>query len=102
MKLAISKIAKILRCPEEILLEIEEKAGKLTNQKEVFERIVEENEKIIKDRLKRLKISSNKEAGEIFKSLLRKIALDDQILLQQLGNISPQKIEDLKKLILKI
>lgn len=97
--LAIQKLAKILRCPLETLDELEEKAKGITGKKGVLEKIFEENQLIIKNRLERLGLSSDSSSEIIYKSLLRKIAQDDQILLQQLGNISLAHFEDLKKIV---
>ncbi|PIZ70553.1 MAG: hypothetical protein COY11_02480, partial [Candidatus Portnoybacteria bacterium CG_4_10_14_0_2_um_filter_44_20] len=59
--IAISKIAKLLRMPDESrLVDLFEKMGKITGKKNVAEKIYEENQSIVGQRLRELGIGEDK------------------------------------------
>ena len=72
--IAISKIAKLLRMPNEnVLVDLFSKMEKLTGKKGVAERIFEENNKIVSQKLADIGISADKaDAQNIEEEILRK------------------------------
>jgi len=96
---AIQKLAKILRCDQDTLLDLEKKAEKVSGKAGILEKIAAENKRIIEDRLMRLGFAKEASAPEIYSALIRKITLDDQIFVQKLGNVTANKIEDCQKIL---
>lgn len=96
---AIQKLAKILRCDQDTLLDLEKKAEKVSGKAGILEKIAAENKRIIEDRLMRLGLAKEASAPEIYSALIRKITLDDQIFVQKLGNVTANKIEDCQKIL---
>jgi len=66
------KIAKILHADKKTIKRVEEKMAGVLGHNSVFDKIVEENEAIIKEKIKFLKIKENS-AASLYKSLINKI-----------------------------
>ena len=71
------KIAKILRADKDVLKEIEEKMRLIVGHNEVLDKICEENEKIIKNRLDFLNVKERR-AANIYQSLVDKLKITDE------------------------
>src|SRR3989338_3726340 len=71
------KIAKILRADKDVLKEIEEKMRLIVGHNEVLNKICEENEKIIKNRLDFLNVKERR-AANIYQSLVDKLKITDE------------------------
>ena len=71
------KIAKILRADKDVLKEIEEKMRLIVGHNEVLDKICEENEKIIKNRLDSLNVKEGR-AANIYQSLIDKLKITDE------------------------
>ena len=80
------KIAKILRTDKDVIRVLEEKLSSSTGKKNMMEKIVEENDTAIRNRLGVLGIGSAKFAKDIFDALIKKIEKDDENLANALGN----------------
>jgi hypothetical protein len=90
---AYEKIARILRADKDTIRVIEEKLGGLTGKKDVMDKIIEENEAMIKNRLAALGLKREATAKEVYTALINKIKNDDNLLFSTLdrphcGNIS--------------
>jgi hypothetical protein len=85
--IAISKIAKLLRMPNEnVLVDLFSKMEKLTGKKGVAERIFEENNKIVSQKLADIGISADKaDAQNIEAEILRKTGEADSSFFEFLG-----------------
>lgn len=99
---SIQKIAKILRTDKNTIERLAEKAEKLTDRYDVFDRIIEENEALIKNRLQLKDLSEGISAEEIYKSLIDKIREDDLQLFKALGKPSFMLKEDVDIVLDKI
>ncbi|MEK7635481.1 MAG: hypothetical protein AAB405_00060 [Patescibacteria group bacterium] len=99
---SIQKISKILRTDKNIIEQLSEKAEKLTDRYDVFDRIVEENEALIKNRLQLKNLNEGISAEEIYKSLIDKIREDDLQLFKALGKPSFMLKEDVDVVLDKI
>lgn len=82
MRLEISKLAKLLRISEQVVLDLEKKMEKISGKKGVIEKIVQENEEKISQKLKELNLTRESNAEEIYKALIRKIEETDQVLIK--------------------
>lgn len=97
------KIAKILRVDKRIISEIEERLNRVTGKIGVFQKIVEENKAVLKNRLSLLGLSENATAEEAYDALISKIEADDLAIfkalqIQGLDHFeSAQKVADLAK-----
>ena len=99
---SIQKIAKILRTDKNTIEQLAEKAEKITDRYDVFDRIMEENEALIKNRLQLKALSEGISAEEIYKSLIDKIREDDLQLFKALGKPSFMLKEDVDVVLNKI
>src|SRR3989338_674034 len=99
---SIQKIAKILRTDKNTIEQLAEKAEKITDRYDVFDRIMEENEALIKNRLQLKALSEGISAEEIYKSLIDKIREDDLQLFKALGKPSFMLKEDVDFVLEKV
>ena len=75
----ISKIAKLLRTPEEIVLRLEEEMNAATGKSGIFEKIYQENQQKIEQKLSDLKVVK-RDAKTIYEKLITKVEQDDKLL----------------------
>ena len=79
------KIARVLRVDHEVVLDLEAKLNKITGKKNVLKGIVEENDKLTRDRLDRLNLGRIAESKEVYDALTSKVEADDSRIYQSLG-----------------
>lgn len=79
---AYEKIARILRTDRDNIGVLEEKLARSTGKKGVLDRLVEENERVIRDRLARLGVRRDAQAKAVYDALIDKINKDDQQLFK--------------------
>ncbi len=79
------KIARILRIDKGVIRLIDEKLSALTGKKSVIDKIVEENETIIRNRLDFLGLSGYLSAEKVNAALMNKIETDERRLSEKLG-----------------
>ncbi|MEK9154763.1 MAG: hypothetical protein AAB596_01700 [Patescibacteria group bacterium] len=91
---SLEKIAKILRVDKNTITVIRDKAEALTGKTDVFDKIIEENEALIKNRLQLKELDKNIKAEEIYNALIEKIRQDDLQLFKALGKPSFMLKED--------
>jgi len=80
MKSEITKMAKLLRTSEEVVLELKEKMEKVSGQKGVIKKIVQENDQKIKQKLIELKLGDRPIAQQVYEALINKVKATDQAL----------------------
>ncbi|MEK7593229.1 MAG: hypothetical protein AAB464_00730 [Patescibacteria group bacterium] len=97
---AYEKIAKILRVDKDVIKNIEEQLGALTGKKNVMDKIGEDNDGLIDDRLNTLGLNRNSGAKDIYNALIKKIEIDNQLLSEFLKNPSASSSEDWRKVLL--
>lgn len=97
---AYEKIAKILRVDKDIIKNIEEQFGVLTGKKNVMDKIGEDNDGLIDDRLSALGLNRNSGAKDIYNALIKKIETDNQLLSKFLKNPLASKSEDWRRVLL--
>lgn len=88
------KLAKILRTDKDNLRLIDERLGASAGKREVMNKIIEENDFIIKNRLAGLGLDKNSGAKEVYDALVKKIKSDDDKLFEFLGKPSAIKTKD--------
>lgn len=96
------KLAKILRTDKDFLVKIETRLSAVTGKTGILEKIVEENEKQIQDRLAELGASRESGAAEIYDALISKIESDDYKLFEALGRPACHREEDCRTIIDRI
>jgi len=79
---ATEKLAKILRTPKDLLLEVSEHLSVLTGKSGVMQDIVESNDAEILEALHALKLSPGVNAKEMYGALIAKIEADDHTLYE--------------------
>ncbi len=84
---AAEKLAKILRADKDYLGRIEERFSYMTGKKGVLDKIVEENDKAIKNTLAILGVGNGEKARaeEIYHGLISKMEADDNKISEALG-----------------
>ncbi len=87
------RIAKILRCDRDVIRLIEERFSAVTGKKNVIDRIVEENEAMMKNRLADLGLTTDVSAKTIYDGLIEKISADNDLLSKALKLDSAQAAE---------
>ncbi len=70
-------IARFLRCDKDYLEKINTHFSKVTGKKGVFEKIAEENNLILEDRMARLGLSRNTDSKHVYDALISKTESDD-------------------------
>jgi hypothetical protein len=86
MSEAHDKLAKILRTKPEVLLDLEDKLGRLTDKKGVIEKIMEQDHFIVDRTLADLGLKEyDRNAKNVYESVIKPIDLMDQHLYEFLG-----------------
>jgi len=83
MRPEISKIAKLLRTSEKVVLDLEKKMEKISGKKGVIQKIVQENDEKVKEKLKEMNLKPDPAAEEVFKALINKVKETDKVLLSK-------------------
>ncbi len=83
---SFEKIAQILRTDKDNIRFIEERFSAITGKKNIIDKIVEENEAMMKSRLDVLGLKESATAKEIYNALISKIEADDVQLFKVLGS----------------
>lgn len=83
---AINKIARFLGADKHSLYKLEARLSRVTGKTGVFEKIVEENDQQVMNRLLILGVSVEASAKEVYDSLISKIEADDLLIFNALGN----------------
>ncbi len=97
---SIQKIAQLLRAPEEVLVEIFDKMEKLTGKTGVAEKIYEENQAVVKQKLQELGILEAKADAQFVQTeLFKKTKEADEALYEFLGNPDLSKQEGCEAMI---
>ena len=82
---SFEKIAQILRTDKDAIRILEEKLSATTGKKNVMDKISEENEAIMRNRLDDLGLGRNVFAKEIYDALISKIEADNHLLFEALS-----------------
>lgn len=99
------KISRILRADKKVIENLEQDLEKITGKVGVLKMIVEEDEKILNDRLGVLGLSRSSPALDVYDALISKIESDDLALLKYIGlerkdtSAAAQKTVDFVKLV---
>jgi hypothetical protein len=79
------KLAKILRTDKHVIEKLEKGLERVTGKVGVLQKIIEENESLVLDRLNILGIPRNSSAHEVYDALISKVEADDLILFKYIG-----------------
>lgn len=80
------KIAKIIRADKHSISRLQEKMAKVTGKFDVMDKIMEENDGLIRKHLQTLGVPVDARAKEVYDALISKIESDDLKLFNALGN----------------
>jgi len=81
---SIEKIARILRTDKDTVISVEHVLEKLSGKENVLDRIVEQNEERIQEKINMLGVSVS-QSRDIYAALLSRIQKDDEALFNKLG-----------------
>ncbi len=97
MSSANEQLAKLLRTPSEVIFNLEKKMNQIANQEGIIEKIVQENQERIKDRLKKLNLKEETGAQEVYLALLKKTKETSQAFFDYFGEYQElvKKVKDL-------
>lgn len=95
------KAASILRADKDTILNLERKMNASFGTSGVIERIMNQNEELIREKLDTLGIGRNVDAKEVYDALISKIEADDNQLFKLFGNPSPSSPEHCNQMLLK-
>ncbi len=96
------QIARILRVDKDVIEELDKKAWKLTGKLNVFDKIIEQNQFLIKEKIRFKEFSKEIKAEEIYNALMEKIKEDDIKLCKAFGEPSLMSKEDIDGVLEKI
>jgi len=96
---AFEKIAKILRADKRLISHLAQRMSKVAGRQNVLEKIVEENEKRMKESLLNLGVSSSASAKEIYDALISKIEADDHLFFEALEEPWLSSYKDCQKVL---
>ena len=95
----LQKIANILRTDRRTLQKLQDSFEKATGKDGMIQKIVEENEMLIRNRLDILGLGRNVSASEVYDSLISKVESDDLKLFEALGSPNMTKPADIQRVI---
>ena len=91
------KIADILRTDKDFVRVAAEKLGVVTGHNDVLARIVEENNKVIKDRVAALDIPETaRHAGDLYNALIAKASRDEAALIRHFSSYRFDSVQDMR------
>lgn len=83
-----AKLAKILETPEKVIIDLEKKMDKITGKNGVIEKIIQENDAKIDQKLTSLGLNRNSKAEDIYQSLIDKTKQSDQFLFNHFSQLN--------------
>src|SRR3989344_3559854 len=95
----VEKIAKILRADKHAIIKLDERLTKITKKEGVLDRIAEENEQKVNEKLLALGVSRDSSAKEIYDALISKIESDDYLLLKAFGGLVCNNSKDCNQIL---
>ncbi len=96
------KIARILRTDKDVIENLDKKAWMMTGKLNVFDKIIEQNDALIKDKFKFKEFIKEISAEEIYSALMNKIKEDDIKLFKAFKSPSLMSKEDIDGVFEKI
>lgn len=85
---AQDKIAKILRVDKRVVYDLEMALNHVTGRSGILEKILQRNEKLMKDRTASLGLTPGAKASEVYDTLISKLEADDLKICQAIGSCS--------------
>jgi len=99
MRNAADTIAKILKADKHSIYKMEDRLSAITGKKEVLEKIIEENNQQVNNRLLDLGVSRNASVKEVHDALISKIEADDNLIFNALGGMVCDSQNDCNKIL---
>lgn len=97
--LASEKIAKILRVSNETIVQADAALRAVSGKTDVLDRIIEENEAMVRSRLDALGLGRNVYSRDVYDALISRIESDDNHLFEALGDPSLRSSVDWQKIL---
>jgi hypothetical protein len=95
------QVAQILRADKDTILNLERKMNASFGRSGVMDKIMAQNEELVRSHLDTLGIGRNVDAKEVYDALISKIEADDSELLKLFGSFSPLSSEHCEQMLLK-
>src|SRR3989344_8732684 len=99
---SIEKIARIFRTDKDVIYELEKKASALTGKKNIIDKIIEENQSLVENRLQLKDFEKKLSVEDVYAALINKIKQDALQLFKALGNPSFMLEEDVDAVLKKV
>ena len=99
---SIEKIARIFRTDKDVIYELEKKASALTGKKNIIDKIIEENQSLVENRLQLKDFEKKLSVEDVYAALINKIKQDDLQLFKALGKPSFMLQEDVDAVLKKV
>lgn len=96
------KIAKILRADKDDIRKVEKRLSEITGKRNVMDKLMEENDSQVKERLEKLGVSESAGAKEVYGALTSKIEQDDKNLTKVMGDPESCEREDCNRVLAMI
>jgi hypothetical protein len=92
------KIARILRADKDYLRVVDERLGEVTGKKGVMAKLVKDNDGLVGERLRRLRLKrKGLKAKKVYDALIERVRKDDEQFAQSLGNPVCDSVEGCNK-----
>ncbi|OPL12068.1 MAG: hypothetical protein AVO34_02340 [Firmicutes bacterium ML8_F2] len=95
----VTKLAKILGAPEEVILNLENKMSEIFGKRDIIEKIVQENDSKIDQKLAILGLDRNSKAEDIYQSLIEKAKQNNQFLFNHFNQFNLSDPDDCRDFI---
>jgi hypothetical protein len=86
MNNSIKKISSILRTDQDNIAKVQERLSEVTGKRNILDKLMEENERQISEKLDKLGVARDAKAKEVYDALTSKIEADDKRLSEIMGN----------------
>ena len=93
------KIARILRTDKRLIADLEPQLERITGKVGIIQRLSEENDKIVKEKLAELGLTPKARAQEVYDALVSKVEADDIKLAEAIGVTSSRGVEMAQKIV---
>ncbi len=95
---AQDKIAKILRVDKRVIYDLEMALNHVTGRSGILEKIIQRNDRLMKDRMMRLGLPPESRASDVYDALISKIEADDLKVCEAMGSCSARGFDGARRI----
>lgn len=101
MASSYERIAKIIGADKDVIIDLEKRMDAVTGVSNVIDKVMDDNDRIMADRLARLGLSGSSSAKKVYNALISRIEADDEALSRIFGRLDSSDIEHRNELLEK-